>query len=125
MMASLPSAAMPNVSHQPPRAPSSAPSTQRQTARRISEQARVRDVVLGHRSLEHRGALLVGGAAAPERLDGGLRLPALEYVDAAGVHQIRGDGEVQAAGCEAGLFHDAHAVLKVGLALLRVDHDMP
>jgi hypothetical protein len=84
-----------------------------------------RDVVLGHRSLEHRGALLVRGAAAPECLDGRLRLPALEDVDTPGVHQIRGDGEVEAAGGEAGLFHDAHAVREVGLALLRFDDDMP
>ena len=40
-------------------------------------------------------------------------------------HQIRGDGEVEAAACEAGLSHDAHAVRKVGLALLRIDDDMP
>src|SRR2546430_17711848 len=92
---------------------------------RSGQRAHVRDTVLGHRSLEHRGALLVGGAAAPERLDGRPRLPALEYVDTAGVHQIRGDGEVEAAGCEAGLFHDAHAVRKGGLPPLRVDDEKP
>lgn len=91
----------------------------------LRQRAHVRDVVLGHRSPEHRGALLVGGAAAPERLDGRPRLPALEYVDTARVHQIRGDGEVEAAGCEAGLFHHAHAARKVGLPLLRVDDEMP
>ena len=37
----------------------------------------------------------------------------------------RGDGEVEAAGGEAGLFHDVHAVRKVRLALVRVDDDMP
>ena len=46
------------------------------------QRAHVRDVVLGHRSPEHRGALLVGRAAAPERLDGRPRPPALEYVPA-------------------------------------------
>lgn len=57
----------------------------------------VRDVVLRHRGGEHGRSLLVAGTAAAERLDGRLRLPPFEDVDAAGIDQIRGDGEVEAA----------------------------
>jgi hypothetical protein len=62
---------------------------------------RVGGVVLGYRRREHRRALLVAGRAAAEVFDGRLRLPALEEVDAAGVDQISGDGEVEAASCPA------------------------
>jgi hypothetical protein len=39
-------------------------------------------------------------------------------VDAAGVDQVGGHGEVEAASCPAGLFDHAHAARGVGLALL-------
>ena len=53
-----------------------------------------------------------------------LRLPPLEDVDAAGVDQVGGDGEVEAASCPACLFDDAHAAREVGLALLGLDGDV-
>jgi len=55
------------------------------------------DVVLRHRGVEHVRSLLVADTAAAERLDGRLRLPPFEDVDAARIDQIRGDGEVEAA----------------------------
>jgi hypothetical protein len=54
-----------------------------------------------------------------------LRLPALEEVDAAGVDQISGDGEVEAASCPACPFDDTHAAREVGLALLGFDRECP
>jgi hypothetical protein len=45
-------------------------------------------------------------------------------VDAAGVDQVGGDGDVEASSCPARLFDDAHAAREVGLALLRLDGDV-
>src|SRR5829696_5212492 len=53
------------------------------------------DVVVGDRHREHGLGLLEAGAAAAGGVEGRLRLPALEDVDAAGVG---GDGEIEAAG---------------------------
>jgi hypothetical protein len=50
------------------------------------------------------------GGASAEGFDGGLRLPALEDVDLAGVDQVGGDGEVEAA---ASLFDNVHAAREV------------
>jgi hypothetical protein len=47
----------------------------------------------------------------------------LEDVDASGVGQVGGDGEVEAASCPACLLDDAHATGEVGLALLGLDGD--
>jgi hypothetical protein len=68
--------------------------------------------------------LLEDRAAAAEGFDGSLRLPALEDVDAAGVDQVGGDDDVEAAGCPVCLFDDDHAARKVGLALLGLDRDV-
>ncbi|GAA1708616.1 hypothetical protein GCM10009734_09360 [Nonomuraea bangladeshensis] len=76
-------------------------------------------------SIEHHSTLRVTGTIATERLDGRQRLPALEDVDATGIHQVRADGEVQAAGCPAGQLDDAHAVRQIAFTLLRLDDDMP
>lgn len=76
------------------------------------------------RGAEHGGALRGAGPAAAERLDGRLGLPALEDVDAAGLEQVGGDGEVEAALCSSGLFDDAGALREVVLVLLRVDQDV-
>jgi hypothetical protein len=73
----------------------------------------------------NRGGLLVAGAIASESFDSGLRLPALEDVDAARLHQICADREVEATGCAAGLFNDAHTVREVGLALWWIDNNVP
>src|SRR5829696_194927 len=80
--------------------------------------------LFGYRRREHCRALLVAGGAAAEVLDGRLRLPALEDVDAAGVDQVGGDGEVEAASCPACPFDDAHAAREVGLTLLGLDGDV-
>ena len=91
---------------------------------RSGQGAHVRNVVLCDRRGEHRGALLLAGPAASERLDGLPRFPALEDVDAAGVQQVGGDGEVEAAGRPTSPFDDAHAAREVGLALLGFDDDV-
>jgi hypothetical protein len=78
----------------------------------------VGDVVLGYRRREHCRALLLAGSAAAKAFNGRLRLPALKDVDTAGVEQVGGNGEVEAASCPARLFDDAHAAHEVGLALL-------
>ena len=54
------------------------------------------DVVLGHRHRQHRRAVLERRPVAAEGLEGRLRLPALEDVDAARVDQVGGDGDVGA-----------------------------
>ena len=69
--------------------------------------------------------MLVSGAPAAEGLDGLLRLPALEQVDAARVEQVGRDGKVQAAICLASLLDNAHRAREVRLALLEVDRDGP
>src|SRR5215218_9977852 len=71
------------------------------------------DVVRGDRCRAHGRALLVAGAAAAESVDGCLRRPALKDIDAAGVDQVGGDGEVEAASSPACLFDDAHAAREV------------
>ena len=67
---------------------------------------------------EHRGARSSEGPL-PGRLDGLLRLRALDYVDTAGVDYIGGDGEVEAAG-PSGPVSRRSGSRKVGLALARV-----
>jgi hypothetical protein len=83
------------------------------------------EVVIEDIDEEERGrALLVSGAPAAEGLDGRLRLPALEQVDAARVEQVGRDGEVEAATCLASLLDNAHGAREVRLGLLRVDRDV-
>ena len=59
-----------------------------------------------------------------EGLDGRLRLPALEQVEAARVEQVGRDGEVETAIRLTSLLDDAHEAREVRLALLGVDHDV-
>jgi hypothetical protein len=47
--------------------------------------------------------------------------PALEDVDAPGLDEIGGQGEIQAAGRAASGFHDLRAPLEVCSAVVRVD----
>lgn len=84
----------------------------------------VGDIVFGHRHRQHRRAVLERRPVAAEGIESRLRLPALEDVDAAGVDQVGGDGDVEAAGGLACLFDDDHAAREVGLALLRLDGDV-
>ena len=60
----------------------------------------------------------------PGRLRQPLATPSAQDVDAAGVDQVGGDGEVEAASGPACQFDDAHTALKVGLALLGLDGDV-
>src|SRR5918992_2964019 len=82
------------------------------------------DVVLLHGRGEDRRALFIVRTAAAEGVDRRLRLPALEDVDAAGVDQVGGDREIEAAGCPASLLDDAHTAREVRLALLRLNGDV-
>src|SRR5690606_22338795 len=94
-------------------------------AHRSGEGPHLSDVVLGQRRGEDRRAPRVAGAPAPERLDVRLRLPPLEDVDPPGVHQVRGDGEVETARRAPGLLDDGHTAGQIRLTLLRVHDDVP
>src|SRR5262249_56632760 len=80
-----------------------------------------RAVVLGQLRPHDRGALLVAGATAAERLEGCLGLPTLKDVDPAWLDEVGRQREVETAGRPAGLAHHLDESGQVVVTLSWVD----